>query len=183
MEDVIRRAQRGDQEAFQRLVESYAEVVWRTALVLLPSRTLAEQAIQEGWLDVWRGLSRYQPHRPFRPWLLTVIANRCRMEARNHDPIFVPLDGIDQSTGSDPVAEQILQQELDTELHAIITTLPSEQQQVLELRYFAGLDLAEVALLLHIPLGTVKSRSHRGLQAIKAQLTALPSDRDFSEVL
>jgi RNA polymerase sigma-70 factor (ECF subfamily) len=78
-DDLISRAQRGDTAAFQAIVEHYSEVAWRVVRVLLPGRHEAEDALQEAWLDVWRGLPGYSTSRPFRPWLLAVVANRCRM--------------------------------------------------------------------------------------------------------
>jgi len=84
--EVIRRAQRGDQRAFQQLVEQYGQLAWRTATVLLMDRTLVEDAMQESWLDAWRGLASFDPSRPLRPWLLAIVANRCRMIARRRAP-------------------------------------------------------------------------------------------------
>jgi len=83
MEDnIIQRAQMGDQVAFQQLIETYNTIAWRTAQVMLPDRATVEDVIQEVWLDVWRGLPRFQQDRQFRPWLLTIVANRCRMATR-----------------------------------------------------------------------------------------------------
>ncbi|MEO6889206.1 MAG: sigma factor, partial [Ktedonobacteraceae bacterium] len=64
-DDIIQRAQRGDQRAFQQLVEGYSDLAWRTARVLLAERAAAEDAVQEAWLDTWRGLPRFQLARPF----------------------------------------------------------------------------------------------------------------------
>src|SRR5579885_3573783 len=83
MEDeLIRNAQRGDTVAFQALVERYSAVAWRVARVLLPERQEAVDALQEAWLDAWRGLPSYSPTRPFLPWPLSVVATRCRMTDR-----------------------------------------------------------------------------------------------------
>src|SRR5690349_66723 len=75
----IRQAQRGDHFAFRKLVEAYSDVAWRVARTLLEDSLAAEDALQEPWLDAWRGLAYFDNTRPFRPWLLTIVANRCRM--------------------------------------------------------------------------------------------------------
>ncbi len=171
-DDLIRRAQMGDQRAFQQLVESYSDIAWRTARVLLANHVLAEDVLQEAWVDVWRGLPHFQQNRPFRPWLLTIIANRCRMTIRRQSISMVPLEQapIDDVVGSDDPLKSVLLQEADTELQDILATLSIEQQRVLELRFFADLDFAEIALITDTPLGTVKSRVHRALSTLREQL-------------
>src|SRR5262249_37749981 len=91
-QDLIGRAQLGDQEAFYQLVEHNAQIVWRTAATLLHDDALAEDAAQEAWLDVWRALDRFHLDRPFRPWLLTIVANRCRMLKRRRTVTTYSLD-------------------------------------------------------------------------------------------
>src|SRR6516225_9182521 len=92
MEDeLIRCAQAGDAEAFHALVLRYSGVAWRTARVLLGDSGPAEDAVQEAWLDAWRGLIRFQSDRPFRPWLLRLVANRCRMALRKRAATTVRL--------------------------------------------------------------------------------------------
>lgn len=170
--DLIRRAQMGDQRAFQQLVENYTDSTWRTAYVLLANHVLAEDVLQEAWIDVWRGLPGFQPNRPFRPWLLTIIANRCRMVMRRQKISTVPLEYLPNDgmiSSSDPL-KFVLLQEADTELQEVLATLPDEQQRVLELRFFAELDIAEIALIIDIPLGTVKSRLHRALNTLRMRL-------------
>lgn len=73
-DDLISRALQGDTVAFQAIVKRYSEVAWRVARVLLPDCQAAEDALQEAWLDVWRGLPGYSTTRPFRPWLLAVYS-------------------------------------------------------------------------------------------------------------
>ena len=169
-ETIIRRAQMGDQRAFQQLTELYHDIAWRTARVLLSERTVAEDALQDAWLDVWRGLPRFQIYRPFRPWLLTIIANRCRMTARRQNITTVPLvdsSEVDGLFSTDDVLKYVLHQERGVELQAALIMLPSEQQRVLGLRFFAELELNEIALVMAIPVGTVKSRLHRALTALR----------------
>lgn len=170
--DLIRQAQHGEAHAFRLLVERYADPAWRTARVLLADRGAAEDALQEAWMDAWRGLSRFQGDRPFRPWLLRVVANRCRMAARRRIVPAQPLLPEDAETvvGAESPVETLLRREGDAELYAALSALPVDQRHVVELRFFAELDLADIACVLAIPLGTVKSRLHRALLAVRQQL-------------
>jgi len=184
-DDLIRRTQGGDQAAFRALVEQYTPVAWRTARALLADRGAAEDALQEAWLDVWRAAFRLDPARPFRPWLLAVVANRCRMQARRHALPLAPIDdalaerladdtpwgdgelGDSSSNGS----AHILTPD-DTALRDALATLTTDQRRLLALRYDADLELAEIAAVLAVPLGTVKSRLSRALAALRARLGA-----------
>ncbi len=171
-ERIIQHAQSGNQQAFQQLIEMYHPIAWRTARVLLPERTAIEDVMQEVWLDVWRGLPRFQRERQFRPWLLTIVANRCRMLLRRHRLSTLPLDNVEMEPliAVDTVLEHILRLEVDGELQLALETLSAEQRRVLELRFFADLDLSEIALITNAPLGTVKSRLHRALHNLRAHL-------------
>ncbi len=168
---IIRRAQTGDQRAFQQLVETYHALVWRTARALLGEATAAEEVEQEAWLDVWRGLPAFRLDRPFRPWLLTVVANRCRKQVRRHSIASEPLDESTLESVASDGFSHVLKREQRTDLAHEVASLPAEQSRVLALRYFADLDLAEIATMTGAPLGTVKSRLHRALGALRERLS------------
>jgi RNA polymerase sigma-70 factor (ECF subfamily) len=164
--DVIARAQAGDHDAFRLLVERYAAVGSRTARVLLTNPVDAEDASQEAWLDAWRALPRFDLERPFRPWLLTIVANRCRMKARRHNPEVALSDGM-----TDERAVQVeAGTEYDGELQEALDSLEPGQRQVLALRFYADLQLEEIAEAIDMPLGTVKSRLYRGLERLRERL-------------
>jgi RNA polymerase sigma-70 factor (ECF subfamily) len=170
---VIRRAQTGDQRAFQQLVETHHALVWRAVRALLGDATAAEEVEQEAWLDVWRGLPTFRSDRPFRPWLLTVVANRSRKYARRHVVVAEPLDesALEIDVGASDGLAQALKRERRQELARAVAALPAEHIRVLALRYFADLDLAEIAAVTDAPLGTVKSRLHRALGALREGLS------------
>jgi RNA polymerase sigma factor (sigma-70 family) len=123
--------------------------------------------VQEAWLDAWRGLGRFEPGRPFRPWLLALVANRCRRAARRWAPSFVPLDEFAESQGQ---WDDQLGQTLDAEVGSALGLLSPDQRRVVALRFFADLELAEIAGVTATPLGTVKSRLHRALALLRASL-------------
>ncbi len=179
-EELIERIRRGDAAAFQELVESYATLAGCVARALVPDRAPAEDAVQEAWVDVWRGLPTFDARRPFRPWLLALVANRCRKAVRRKELQTMDLAAADADTlaAADDLADEAVRREANAELRRVLLTLPREQQQVLALRFFADLELAEIGLVMGIPLGTVKSRLHRALAAVRERL-----ERERSAVL
>ncbi len=172
MDDLIRRAQHHDHEAFRQLVERYHDLVARTARSLLGNQSLAEDAEQEAWLDVWRGLAQFRHGAAFRPWLLTIVANRCRMLTRRATLATTTLEDGDALLlpGADDVAWSAIRRETGAEILAAIKTLSPEHRRVLALRYFADLDIGEIASVLGVPDGTVKSRLHRALANIRTAM-------------
>lgn len=173
-EDLIRRAQAGDTTAFRALVERYTPIVWQLVRVLISDSGQAEDALQEAWIDTWRGLPQFDATRPLRPWLLTVAANRCRMMTRRPHPRTLALSediaGSLPDTGRD--AEETSAPSQCEGLRTALAALPPEQRRVIALRYQAELDLAEIAALCRLPLSTVKSRLYRALAALRAHLLA-----------
>lgn len=175
-ENIIARAQKGDQQAFQQLVEAYHGIVWRTARVLLGDSALTEDIVQEAWIDVWRGLPRLQHYQTIRSWLLTVVTNRCRMALRRSTLVTVSLEDDPErfafSEDVEDTLERMVRMETAERLRSALAGLPVDQQRVLELRYFAELELSEIALVTSLPLGTIKSRLHRALHALRTILQA-----------
>lgn len=167
--DLIAPAVLGDTAAFERLVERHSAMTARVARVLLRDVTAAEDAAQDAWVDAWRGLPRFRVGEPLRPWLLTLVINRCRKVVRRRTLATIPLDmaASDSEHMAGDVAEGILRREAAGELRAALAALPADQRRVLELRFFAELDLAAIGVVMECPVGTVKSRLHRGLTALR----------------
>lgn len=181
---IIRRAQLGDQRAFQHLVETYHALVWRIVRVLVGDSCVAADVEQEAWLDVWLGLPGFQLDQPFRPWLLTVVKNRSRKQFRRHTLLTESFDDALTASERAPVdgLAQLVRWEAQRDLILAVTALPAEQARVLALRYFADLDLAEIALVTEAPLGTVKSRLHRALGALRERLSLNAQDGELNNV-
>lgn len=153
-DELIGQAQSGDHLAFRQLVDNYTPLLWRVAYAMLGERMAAEDALQETWLDVWNSLPRFQHGRPLRPWLLTILANRCRMAMRKRQLPQLSLDEESEPAEAADPAKTLADSSED--LIQILSGLPSEQKRVIELRYFADLELAEIAHMTGWPLGTVK---------------------------
>jgi RNA polymerase sigma-70 factor (ECF subfamily) len=184
-EDLIWQARRGDTLAFRMLVEQYSPIAWQVVRVLVPDSGQAEDAMQEAWIDVWRGLPQFDLTRPFRPWLLTVVANRCRMLARRPRLRLLALS--DEIAGTVPSTAQMPEESSAPSqrgaLQAALAALTPEQRRVVALRYQAELDLAEIAIVCQLPLSTVKSRLYRALAALRLRLLTPSSTPTPEETL
>lgn len=180
-EDAIRHCRQGDRAAFRLLVESYGDLVYRTAYLIVRDRALAEDLTQEAFLLAWKGLGKFDPAQPFKPWLLRVAINCCLSNRRRRSFTTVPLN----ESGADVTVDQSLSPEEAVVLHdtqrlvrEAVGSLEEVSRLVVMLRYFAELSIPEIASVLSCPQGTVKSRLHRALAQLRDRLEgkiAVPS--------
>lgn len=177
-DELIARAASGDAEAFGAIVTAYADLTLRVAAALLPDAASVEDAAQEAWVDVWHGLPGFHLGQPFRPWLMTIVANRCRKQTRRRALATIRLETelVDAAIWREDDADAVLAAIPDTELERALADLTAEQRQVLGLRFGADLDLATIANLTQTPLGTVKTRLRRALDILRDRLTAHSRD-------
>jgi RNA polymerase sigma-70 factor (ECF subfamily) len=169
--DLIRAAQTGSHDAFRALVERYHLLVLHTARILLDDASTAEDVAQEAWVNAWRALGGFDQSRPFRPWMLRIVTNCCRIEMRRRAP-ETALEQIEAilPAGEDSLLAGVIRREEFAALDMVIASLPALQRQIVELRYRADLALGEIALVMHLPIGTVKSRLHRALTTVRQQV-------------
>src|SRR4029077_10773432 len=80
--ELVERARRGDEDAYEELVRAYQGIAFRTAYVIAGSASDAEEAAQEAFVKAYRALGRFRPGSPFRPWLLQIVANEARNRRR-----------------------------------------------------------------------------------------------------
>lgn len=177
---LISRARDGDQEAFQQLVERYQGAVYNLAYRMLGDPGDAEDAAQEIFVRIYRQLGRYDPARKFSTWVLAIATNFCIDQLRRRRMQLVPLENIipwARSRESGPEGEAITQEERD-EVQRLITRLPEKYRAPLVLRYFDELSCAEIAEVLGMPEGTVKTQIHRARKALGKLLAEGEEPRD-----
>lgn len=170
--DLAVRARGGDRDSYRTLVERYQEVAFRTAYLITRSAVDAEDAAQDAFVKAYLRLDRFDPRRPFRPWLLTIVANeaknRRRAEGRRlHYEATVARHGA--APEATPEAAAVLE-EASGELLAAVNALPEPERLVVGLRYFLELSEAETADIAGIPSGTVKSRLSRALGRLRVAM-------------
>ncbi|HLO27531.1 MAG TPA: RNA polymerase sigma factor [Anaerolineales bacterium] len=165
---IIIRAQSGDREAFALLFEQYRNLVYKTAYLMLGESTEAEDALQEVFVQVYRSLAGFDPHKAaFTTWLYRVTFNYCLNQRRKKHPISLPLDEISPTLKSEFPGSQLAEEEV---LQQAIGRLTDKQKAVVILRYFWDLPYAEIAQILDLPLGTVKSRIDLALKTLRKVL-------------
>jgi RNA polymerase sigma-70 factor (ECF subfamily) len=163
--EIIRRCQAGDREAFRTVVEKYQNILYGTAYLMTGNRTAAEDHVQEAFLSAWKGVGNFRSGYPLKPWLVRILVNKVLSYQRTNTNTMISLDTefFADPAGDDP-AEGIAQRD---QLRRVMQLLSNEQRQVVLLRYFAGLSLAETAAALGRRQGTVKSQTFRALELLK----------------
>jgi RNA polymerase sigma-70 factor (ECF subfamily) len=160
--DLLVRVADRDHEAFELLYQRYVRSVFGLALRRLRDRQRAEDAVQETFTAVWRSAASYRPERgPAAPWLYAVARNAIvdRLRART-EPAADPPDVASPEPGPPERAESSF---VSWRVHRALEELPEKEREVVELAYWSGLSQSEVAEYLHIPLGTVKTRTRSAL--------------------
>ena len=170
-EDLLARLGEGDDEAFALLYDRHSRVAYSLAYRLLGGREAAEDLVQDVFLAVWRSSASYSPLRgSVRTWILSIVHHRGvdrlrtsaamarrqeALEAEEHGRTAP--DAADVALGA--VEAQTVRRALDD--------LPQEQLDVVRLAYYGGFTHHEIADMLQVPLGTVKSRMRLALERIR----------------
>ena len=169
--ELIGLAQTGDARAFQRLVELHASTLYRSALVMCRDRHKAEDIVQETLIEAWRSLDRFDSRCRFSTWLYGILRHRFLKSCGHRSEGQVnTLDGgpIEPLMQPSLGPEVLFQMSEDAErVHRAVAELPDKHREVIELRFFADASLDDIAALLEVPLGTVKSRLHHGLEKLR----------------
>jgi RNA polymerase sigma factor (sigma-70 family) len=179
--DVIQRARRGDEAACQMIVDEHREAVFRLAYLLMGDAHEAEDIAQETFIRALRHLHRYDPERPLRPWLLRIAANVARNRRRSLARYWAALQRL---AGQTPPAKAPTPETSSVEaaqaqvLWQAVRQLNAADQEVIYLRYFLELSVAETAEALAVQPGTVKSRLHRALKRLREAI-----EHDFPELV
>jgi RNA polymerase sigma factor (sigma-70 family) len=168
--DLVALARGGNVDAFQQLVRLHQQLAFRTALVLAGNAADAEEAAQDAFVKAWRALRRFDPERPFRPWLLAIVANEARNRRRAAGRrTGLTLRAAEQPPAAgDPSPELLLvAAERDRALTDAIGRLDERDRQVIACRYLLDLSETETAAALSWRVGTVKSRLSRALVRLR----------------
>ena len=171
-ETLVERARRGDSVAFETLVLAYQSLAFRTAFVIAGDAPDAEEAAQDAFVKAHRALGRFHTGEPFRPWLLTIVANeaRNRRRARGRRAALTLRAAVEPgANGEDPEAAALASERRERLLSAV-ERLSEDDRDVLACRYLLELSEEETAAALGIPRGTVKSRTHRALARLQEEL-------------
>jgi RNA polymerase sigma-70 factor, ECF subfamily len=173
---LVERAAAGDDDAFGELVRRHQVRVFTLARALTGDDGAAEDVAQETFIRVFRGLRRFRGESAFRTWLYRIVVNVARSHGGRRvarQAVWQPLpdrrrDPFDPAA-ADPEAGAIRRQAID----AALGSLSEEMRAAVTLRDIEGLDYADIAVALGVPIGTVESRIFRGRQRLRELLRPL----------
>jgi RNA polymerase sigma-70 factor (ECF subfamily) len=175
--DLIARAKAGDRASFDLLVREHYALVHNTAHRILGDQLAAEDATQTAFVRAYRSLDRFRGGAAFSTWLYRIVSNVCldMLRSRKNDTVGLEItheddDDTEQRPLRDDTAEPsatIEREERQQIVHRAIAELSDDHRVVLVLCDIMGLSYEEIAEILDMPIGTVKSRLNRARLALK----------------
>jgi RNA polymerase sigma-70 factor (ECF subfamily) len=170
------RSQNGDHMAYGHLVKRHQDVAFRTAFLVTRSAADAEDAAQDGFVKAYLKIGAFDTNLPFRPWLLTIVANEARNRRRSEGRrLRYEANAGQRFTDCETVASpegDVIRAASADELAAAVNRLPDLERLMIGLRYFLELTEAETATVAGIPRGTVKSRISRAMTKLREEIGA-----------
>jgi len=152
---------------FQNLLASHYTRVHGAALGFMRDEQEARETAQDALLKAWKARERYDPSRPFYPWLYRIVKNTCfDALARRKHRALPGLDAERVAAQGRGAGEKLDAARDVARLSAAMGKLPEPQREILNLRHFQGLSYAEIAAILELPEGTVMSRLYRARRAL-----------------
>ena len=185
--ELLSRVRTGDEEAFVTLVARYQQPMLRLASSMVANQAVAEEAVQDTWLGVLRGIERFEGRASFKTWLFRILVNRTRSAGSREpsDPSIEALHAVDpsrfdvQGQWADPLDRWTEESEdrLDAAtwvpvLRSALDELPPRQRQVVMLRDVEGLSSDEACTVLGISVGNQRILLHRGRSRLREILDA-----------
>lgn len=168
----------GDAEAFEVIFDRHCDSAFSLAYRMCGRRALAEDIAQEAFVSLWRSGVPYDRARgSVRTWVLSTVRNRA-IDAFRHEAAKssrdVADDGLaERAQAPDRTDHEAERRALASQVRGALDTLPADQRKVIELAYFGGFTHTEIAELLSLPAGTVKSRMRLGLGRLGCALSEL----------
>ncbi len=168
--NLVQQARQGDGAAWTTLVGQHQEAVFRLAYLLLGDADEAQDAAQEAFIRAFRSLHQFDTARPMRPWLMQITTNLVRNRRRAIGRYLAALQWLVRLAPEPvfaPAPEESLPPEESQLLWQAVRHLNSFDQEIIYLRYFLELSVAETAEIAAIAPGTVKSRLSRALERLR----------------
>lgn len=165
---LVQRARDGDEPAFETLVRTNQDKVYRVALRLTGRPHDAQDVVQEAFLHAWQGLPRFRGDAGFSTWLMRIVINRCHNRHRGTRDTQTLHD--DQAPPEPPTEAVVVAAHQREAAMDAIAALPFDQRAALVLHVFSGYTHAETARTLGVTENTVKVRVHRARRTLTAQL-------------
>lgn len=179
----IQQVRDGNPQAFEDIVDFYKDKVFQLCYRMLGDRHEAEDIAQEAFLRAYVNIHTFQMNRKFSTWLYRIATNLCIDRMRKKKPDYFLDAEVAGTEGLDMYSqlpsdtklpeEELVNLELKERIEVEIQKLPDKYRSVIVLKYIEDLSLKEISDILHLPLGTVKTRIHRGRDALRKSLRSL----------
>ncbi|GGM39281.1 ECF RNA polymerase sigma factor SigW [Paraliobacillus quinghaiensis] len=176
----IRQVKKGDQSAFEDVVTFYQDKVYQICYRMVGNAYEAEDLAQEAFIRAYVNIHSFDDKRKFSTWLFRIATNLTIDRIRKKKPDYFldaevrGTDGLDmysQLANENPLPEEELESlELQSYIQQQIMSLPTKYRSIIALRFVDERSLAEISEILNIPIGTVKTRIHRGREALRKKL-------------
>ncbi|MBU8908806.1 RNA polymerase sigma factor SigW [Desertibacillus haloalkaliphilus] len=177
---IIKEVKKGDQQAFGELVELYKDKVYQLSYRMLGNAHEAEDISQEAFLRAFSNLDSYDTKRKFSTWLFRIATNLAIDRLRKKKPDYHLEDKVTGTEGLTLLSqiavdqalpeEEVLTHELQEWIQKEIACLPIKYRSAIILKYIEDLSLKEISEILDLPVATVKTRVHRGREALRKRL-------------
>ena len=167
-DSILKLIAKGEDRAFNLLIEKYGNLVWSIGRKFLYKESDVEDAVQEVFIAIWKAAEKFDHTKASEVTFISMIARRRFIDYLRKVSKHRKLQSIDEDNGQELFKESILNESTDLQLiKDAIGTLAIEDQELLNLSVYQGYSHSEIAKLLNIPLGTVKTRIRRNLIKLK----------------
>lgn len=185
--ELVTFARTGSEKAYRELLDRYQRPVFSLIYRMMRDRELAEDLAQETFVKVFNNLEKYNPKYKFSSWIFKIASNLAIDNLRKKEPKTVSLDGSRYARTDDEVAasrisvasededpeQLLLAKELGAEIESAIGSLRAEYRTAILLRHVEGRPYEEIAEIMEVPLGTVKTYIHRARSELRELLAHL----------
>ena len=168
--ELMLRAKGGDRAAFEEIFRLYEKPILNYLFRMSRNRAQAEDLVQETFLRLWKALAGYEPTAKVSTYVFHIAHNLFLNDAARRRE--KPLEGADEPMRADP-ASDLQRREMESAVKRAVEKLPDGEREVLLLSEFEGFKYAEIAEVLGIPVGTVKSRMFSAVQRLRESLKGL----------
>ncbi|MFT8312237.1 MAG: RNA polymerase sigma factor SigW [Sporolactobacillus sp.] len=179
---LIKKIRKGDQQAFAELVERYKNSVFAICLRMVGNAQEAEDLSQEAFIRAYNHIDQYDHERKFSTWLFRIATNlsidflRRRKNVVSLDAVVPGTEGLSLNAmlpdeGEQP-EDRIVRKETEEMVQGEIKKLPEKYRSAVVLKYIEDLSLKEISEIMEIPVGTVKTRIHRGREMLRKNMMA-----------
>jgi RNA polymerase sigma-70 factor (ECF subfamily) len=177
---LIQAIAKGDEAAFNELYARYNRLLYSYMLFFLRDRFGAEDVLQDVFVAAWRGAQRFRGHSQVKTWLYRIAYRRAVSWLRKHSAGQMDDDLVQDygATGPEDSLDRSLEQD---RIRKALVELPIKQRAVVELAYGEGMSYSEIAEVMGVPVGTVKSRMSHALRSLSALVQRAEPARDFGE--